>query len=167
MKIKLGLISAALIFSCTATYADLADCTQANSSAKQAINLYSHCAYLTGLNSTDLNDGRYLKIEAVSGQQYQSMTVCANNALTLTLTPDDLPSLDKPKFSFSICQDAAYQNCQLVAIDQVNIIKNGEDYLAEPELFKVDLSALKNQFPSCKPGPDTQKIGRPFFSGNR
>jgi|GEM_PF-6676508 len=106
---------------------------------------YVHCAYLSGL---DHHSARYIKIyypqynysstscTSDTGAYFVSQTSASHNMGTRTQT-------------YYICSDALGAQCELLGSDTYTIFKSGSSYSSEPKLYTINVSAVKNKYPSC------------------
>lgn len=129
------------IVSCIATlpaYADQSNCGQGD----------VHCTYLTGLDQTNLKDGRYIRITAVAAGQQVSHVECFNNSSTMDILQEDA----KPgtySVSASICKDKAGVDCKPVGTDNFVISGTAGAYTSNPTTFNINLSGIATDFPQC------------------
>jgi len=103
-----------------------------------------HCAYFTGLSDTS---ARYIKL---SNANVGSITVCFNGTSTVFLDQEGAGNyLGSNSDTYSICSDAGGRICQKVTVDNFVVSKGDSGFVAKPQYFNVDLTSVKNKYPSC------------------
>lgn len=133
----LALVTTALVANCSLAYANQSDC-KANA---------LHCAYVSGLNSGNLQDGRWMKISSTGGE---FGVTCVNNTGTFEIYEDSSLKAGTQTWQFSLCKDASGNGCTLVGIDTFNITKNSNGtHSISPQYYNINAKSYAAQFPSC------------------
>lgn len=158
MKIYLSRILFLALFLPLNVFADLSDCKD-----EQTGLYYMHCAYMTGLNESDMSDGRYVKFEMngkINGVDVKlKETLCINNGSTMLIDPQ-LINLDLilgvQHTSVSICTDKTGENCEKIKDYTVTVAKKDGIYSVEPKLVEIALAPYVDKYPRCK--ADSQMV---------
>jgi len=136
------ILGIAFMFGVTMAHADQSDCKE------KAV----HCAYFTGLNMDDLNDGRYIKVftRAPDGAQ-SGATGCVNARAAFSLGAAEFDWSGGGKYSakFSICPDGSGNGCHDVGVDNFNY--DSATKTATPQYYNIDVSSVVANFKKCKP----------------
>ncbi|HSW71603.1 MAG TPA: hypothetical protein VLH77_06460 [Gammaproteobacteria bacterium] len=109
-----------------------------------------HCTYVTGLES-NTNIGRYIK--HYDSNQDISYTRC----VTADTVEDDIFQgvaeyyVGIRRVEYSICSDAKAESCEPLGTDAFNIINDGDKYFGTPSTYAINLTAVKDRYPSCIP----------------
>lgn len=104
-----------------------------------------HCAYMSGLNNNE--GGRFIKL---SNKHIGSLVVCLN--ATSVAFIDDVSAakyIGNNDDTYAICKDPLGKDCTLIGIDQFIITNQKHQFIATPKYFNIDVSQLKNSYPTC------------------
>jgi|GEM_PF-3409001 len=112
-----------------------------------------HCTYLKGL-SNEL-DGKFIRHTDVNSNF--SYTVCVSgNEFEYDVYQEMGPYMNGTQtIEYAICTDLSGTHCESLAADVFNIAEDGEKdslthYASQPSIYGIDISAVKDKYPSCK-----------------
>lgn len=104
-----------------------------------------HCAYISGL-SNNIQDGRFIKLI----NKKINAVLCFNFSSSVSITNKVAGQLVGANADqYFICSDASGNNCEPIGIDQFEISKSVDQYVAAPKFYNIDLSEVKNKYPTC------------------
>ncbi len=109
-----------------------------------------HCAWVDGVGTSNLHDGRYIK---EMSPNEGSITMCTNDGAQ-TYVQASYAEAGPDSVQYFICTDASGTSCSLIGVDNYTIFKSpvtGE-YSATPKVTRLTLSqSLKDAYPTCNP----------------
>jgi hypothetical protein len=110
---------------------------------------------MTGLDQSDLTNGRYIKVQAEHNDSPMTEVFCANNSTMAIVGPSDAADvLGDSTMVYSICTDKSGVNCEIIKEFNIKVSKNNDRYIAEPKLVELALATYANRYPQCYVGPN-------------
>jgi hypothetical protein len=115
-----------------------------------------HCAYLSGFPSTN-HSGKFIKIQHTDPKRSLEKIVCFDDK-SIVLLSTAVGGLGIYQDTYSICSNIDGRKCEQVGVDVFTVSSNGDEDVASPQYYNINLSNVKNDYPNCDSLTRQQKI---------
>lgn len=105
-----------------------------------------HCAYIGGLIEQEY--GRYVKVT----YKNSSFIDCFSASDTLEVLPGyGQEFVGTNSIAFHICNSMTDEKCQPLGEDNFTVSQAGDQYIATPRFYNINLSVVQAKYAKCQP----------------